>query len=114
MGAYSVDISQTNNPSQTLAVLRRTIFFVSLPFFVLNLMLPVYGKQIGASVVEIGLFFSVLSLVTVLLRPLVGWGLDRFGRRAFFIAGVARYGVSWLRVLCRGLRLHCSGLRRRP
>ena len=94
MDAYSVYTSQINNPSQTLAVLRRTIFFVSLPFFVLNLMLPVYGKQIGASVVEIGLFFSVLSLVTVLLRPLVGWGLDRFGRRAFFIAGVGGYAVT--------------------
>jgi MFS family permease len=57
-------------------------------------MLPVYGKQIGASVVEIGLFFSAFSLVTVLLRPLVGWALDRFGRRRFFHAGLAGYAVA--------------------
>jgi hypothetical protein len=44
-----------------------------MPFFMLGLLLPVYGKQIGASVVEIGLYFSVFSLVTVLLRPLAGW-----------------------------------------
>lgn len=31
---------------------------------------------------EIGLFFSAFSLVTVLLRPLVGWVVDRFGRNA--------------------------------
>ncbi|MBM4460332.1 MAG: MFS transporter [Chloroflexi bacterium] len=57
-----------------------------MPFFILGLMLPVYGKQIGASVVEIGLFFSAFSLVTVLLRPLVGWGLDH--------AAVARAALS--------------------
>jgi MFS transporter, DHA1 family, multidrug resistance protein len=73
----------------TLAVLRRAIFLISMPFFILGLMLPVYGKEIGASVVEIGLFFSAFSLVTVVLRTLVGWGLDRFGRRGFFLAGLA-------------------------
>ena len=43
---------------------------------------------------EIGLFFSAFSLVTVLLRPLVGWALDRFGRRRFFLAGLAGYAVA--------------------
>jgi MFS family permease len=83
-------------PSQTLNTLRRAIFLISLPFFILGLMLPVYGREIGASVVEIGLFFSAFSFVTVLLRPLVGWGLDRFGRRAFFLAGLAGYAVTML------------------
>jgi MFS transporter, DHA1 family, multidrug resistance protein len=96
MDAYTVATNRAISSSQTLATLRRTIFFVSLPFFILNLMLPVYGKQIGASVVEIGLFFSVFSLVTVLLRPLIGWGLDRFGRRVFFIAGVGGYAVTMI------------------
>jgi MFS family permease len=84
------------NSARTLAVLRRAVFMVSMPFFILGLMLPVYGKEIGASVVEIGLFFSAFSFVTVLLRPLVGWGLDRFGRRGFFIAGLAGYAVAML------------------
>jgi len=70
------------------------IFLISMPFFILGLLLPIYGKEIGASVVEIGLFFSAFSLMTVLLRPLVGWGLDRFGRRNFFLAGAAGYAVT--------------------
>ena len=64
----------------TLQTLRRSVWLVSLPFFILGLLLPIYGREIGASVVEIGLFFAVFSLMTVLLRPFVGWGLDRFGR----------------------------------
>ena len=86
---------QTNADS-TLAVLRRTIFLISMPFFILGLMLPVYGKEIGASAVEIGLFFSVFSLMTVLVRPLVGWGLDRFGRRGFFLAGLGGYALTMI------------------
>jgi DHA1 family multidrug resistance protein-like MFS transporter len=82
------------NPNTIFSTLRRTIFYISMPFFILGLMLPVYGKQIGASVVEIGLFFSAFSVMTVLLRPLVGWGLDRFGRRGFFLAGVAGYAIT--------------------
>jgi hypothetical protein len=33
------------------------VFLVSMPFFMLSLLLPVHGKEIGASVVEIGLFY---------------------------------------------------------
>jgi MFS family permease len=83
-----------SNLQSSLSTLRRSIFLISMPFFILGLLLPVYGKEIGASVVEIGLFFSAFSLMTVILRPLVGWGLDRFGRRNFFLAGAAGYAVT--------------------
>jgi MFS family permease len=87
--AATGQLANSTDSSRTPGVLRRAIFLVSMPFFILGLMLPVYGKQIGASVVEIGLFFSAFSLVMVLLRPLVGWALDHFGRRRFFLAGLA-------------------------
>jgi MFS family permease len=60
----------------------------------LGFILPVYGREIGANAVQIGLFFSVFSLMMVLLRPLVGAGLDRYGRRPFALAGLAGYAVS--------------------
>src|SRR5512139_1454772 len=79
-----------------LRTLRRSVWLVSLPFFVLGLLLPIYGREIGASVVEIGLFFAVFSFMTVLLRPAVGWGLDRFGRRPFYLLGLAGYALTWV------------------
>ncbi|HSJ56798.1 MAG TPA: MFS transporter [Anaerolineae bacterium] len=79
-----------------LVALNRSLFFVSWPFFILYLLLPVYGRDVGASVVEIGLFFSAFSLMTVLMRPLIGWALDRFGRRPFLIAGLAGYAATWV------------------
>jgi MFS family permease len=82
------------SPTSILSNLRRTIFFISMPFFMLGLLLPLYGKQIGASVVEIGLFFSAFSLMTVILRPVVGWALDRYGRRGFYLAGLSGYTLT--------------------
>jgi MFS family permease len=80
--------------STALRTLRRSVFYVSLPFFILSLLLPVYGREVGADVVEIGLFFSVFSFMTVLLRPLVGWALDRYGRRRFLLLGLAGYAMT--------------------
>lgn len=72
------------------------LLLVSLPFGILNFVLPIYGRSVGASAVEIGVLFSAFSLMMVVLRPLVGAGLDRFGRRWFFIAGLAAYGCSMI------------------
>jgi DHA1 family multidrug resistance protein-like MFS transporter len=77
-----------------LATLGRAIFMISLPFGILSFVLPIYGKEIGADAVQIGMFFSAFSLMTVLLRPVVGAGLDRYGRRPFLLAGLLGYAVT--------------------
>ncbi len=79
-----------------LRTLRQSIWWISLPFFILSLLLPLYGRDIGASVVEIGLFFSAFSLMTVLLRPLVGRGIDRYGRKPFYLLGIGSYTLTWI------------------
>ncbi|MFZ5917011.1 MAG: MFS transporter [Chloroflexota bacterium] len=79
---------------KTLATLRRAILLISLPFGILHFALPIYGQEIGANAVEIGLFFSAFSLMTVLLRPVVGAALDRYGRRPFFLAGLIGYAAT--------------------
>jgi DHA1 family multidrug resistance protein-like MFS transporter len=77
-----------------LGTLRQAILMISLPFGVLHFVLPIYGREIGADAVQIGLFFSAFSLMTVLLRPVVGAGLDRYGRRPFLVTGLAGYAVT--------------------
>jgi len=56
--------------------------------------LPIYGKILGASALAIGGLFSIFTLITVVLRPFVGWGLDRFGRRGFVVTALATNAVS--------------------
>jgi len=53
------------------SILQRPILLGSLAFGILGFVLPIYGKQLGASALEIGGLFSAFSIMTVLLRPLV-------------------------------------------
>ena len=78
----------------TLATLRTSIFLLSQPFFMLGMLLPIYGKDMGANALEIGVIFSAFSVMTILLRPVVGWALDRFGRRPFYVAGMLGYALT--------------------
>jgi MFS transporter, DHA1 family, multidrug resistance protein len=74
--------------------LRTSIFFVSLPFGILMFALPLVGREMGASALQIGGLFSIFALMLVVIRPFVGHGLDRFGRRPFLIAGLLGYALA--------------------
>ena len=71
------------------AVLKLPIMLGSLPLTMLAFLLPLYAKQLGASALSIGGLFAVAQAVMVLCRPVIGWGIDRLGRRRFCLAGLA-------------------------
>lgn len=85
-----LEMKHTFSPS----ILQRPILLGSLAFGILGFLLPIYGKQLGATALEIGGLFSAFSIMTVLLRPLVGWALDRFGRKRFFVAALLGYAAA--------------------
>lgn len=76
---------------KTITNLWWAVFWISFPFGVLNFLLPIYGREIGASAMEIGGFFSAFSLVPAIIRPFLGKALDRWGRRPFLIVGLSGY-----------------------
>ncbi len=78
----------------TLKSLWKAIFWVSFPFGILSFVLPIYGKDLGASALEIGGFFSALSVVPVIVRPFLGRALDRWGRRPFLLVGLLSHAVA--------------------
>lgn len=79
---------------RALRNLWRAIFWVSFPFGILSFVLPVYGRELGASAVEIGGMFSAFALVPVVVRPFLGRALDRWGRRPFLLLGLLGYAVA--------------------
>jgi DHA1 family multidrug resistance protein-like MFS transporter len=81
----------SSHGTRTLSALWRAVFLVSFPFGILAFVLPIYGRQLGASALEVGAFFSAFSIVPVVVRPLLGRALDRWGRRPFLLAGLAGY-----------------------
>ncbi|HIG42837.1 MAG: MFS transporter [bacterium] len=77
-------------------VLHKPFFLVAFPVFFLSFLLPIYGKILGASAMEIGGLFTVFTVSLIVIRPLVGVGLDRYGRRWFLISALLVYAATSL------------------
>ena len=74
-----------------LIVLRRCLFIVSMPMFYISFALPVQSRALGASAVEIGGLFSLFTFSILLIRPVIGFGIDYLGRRLFFLLALQLY-----------------------
>lgn len=70
------------------------VFLGSLAFVLINFLLPVYTRQLGADAVTIGGMYTAFVLSLLVFRPLVGMALDRFGRRWFFTAAFLFYALA--------------------
>src|SRR5919199_3256969 len=68
--------------------LKLPVMLGSLPLTMLPFLLPLYAKQFGATALGIGGLFAVAQGVTVLCRPVIGWGVDRWGRRGVCLVGL--------------------------
>lgn len=86
-----------SSSTQNGATFRRlywAVFLVAFPLGILAFVLPIYGRELGASALEVGAFFSAFSIVPVVVRPFLGRALDRWGRRPFLLLGLAGYAAS--------------------
>ena len=79
----------------SLTWLRRSLFLVSMPIFFINFSLPVQAKALGANATEIGWLIGLFSFTLLFMRPLVGFGMDRFGRRPFFLGALFLYAFTY-------------------
>ena len=66
------------------AALANFLFFSNISCFFL---LPLHIQALGGSEAEIGLIMGIYSAAAIVLQPLVGGWVDRFGRRPFQVAG---------------------------
>lgn len=81
-------------PNPPFQALKRSLFLWSLPFTFIYFWLPIVSKDLGANALGIGGLFSVFTLATLVLRPLVGRAVDRFGRKPFLVIALLIYAVS--------------------
>ncbi len=65
-----------------------------MPLFFITFAIPVQAKQLGGTAVEIGALFSLFTVSLLLLRPIVGLSLDRFGRKPFVVVALGIYAIA--------------------
>jgi MFS family permease len=69
-------------------------FAFSSVFFILIPTIPIYLSRMGTTEVGIGVLIGVLSVASLILRPLVGRGLLRIPEKKFMVAGTLLYTFS--------------------
>jgi MFS transporter, DHA1 family, multidrug resistance protein len=89
-----VAAAEMQQSASILRSLRLSLFLASLPFGMLLFGLPLIARELGASALMIGGLLAVYALIIVAVQPVVGYGLDRFGRRPFLIVGLLGYAFS--------------------
>ena len=66
--------------SNTLIVFMVAMVFANIASEMYMTMLPLYLKHLGASVMQVGIFFTVSQIVPLILQVLGGWVSDSIGR----------------------------------
>ena len=83
--------SQTQSSPHQMAVV-----LASAPFVFLSFSLPVYASDLGLGAVQLGMMYTAFTGTMLVLRPVIGWCLDRFGRRWFFTVAFVFYVAAML------------------
>ncbi|MBC7316915.1 MAG: MFS transporter, partial [Chloroflexi bacterium] len=79
---------------QAMVTLPFLIFIAVLGVGIVIPVLPIYATAFGATGLEIGLVFSLLSLSRMLGVILIGGIADRYGKKGFIILGLIIYLIS--------------------
>jgi len=78
---------QSIDARQQLSQLQTVIRLASLATSVLVIALPIYSSNFNASGLEKGLLFAIPAFMTAIARPIIGKGIDRYGRKPFLVLG---------------------------
>lgn len=74
--------------TRPFAIIMAINFMLFLSFNMLNPSLPIYFQEIGISETMTGVCISIFTVGSIIVRPLAGGVLDRFGRRTVFFASM--------------------------
>ncbi len=63
-------------------------------FHILIPTIPIYLSRLGSTEVEIGILIGALGISSLILRPIVGKKLSKFGEKKFMLAGALLFTAT--------------------
>lgn len=93
------------------AVLFITVFASMLGLSIIQPILPIYARDIGATGLWLGIIVSAFSLSKLLFMPLIGRISDRKGRKSVICIGLLSYSVISLLYIWSQTAIGLSGIR---
>ncbi|NJM42602.1 MAG: MFS transporter, partial [Anaerolineae bacterium] len=82
------------NARSQLVLMQRVITLACFAVTMLNSALPLYGASVGVEGLDVGIIWAIGALMTALPRPIIGHGIDKFGRKRFLLVGIAMMAIS--------------------
>jgi MFS family permease len=72
----------------TIAAIVLEGFLTRLGFGMIGFALPLYALSIGMSIAEVGFLYALRSIVTLVIKPVMGEFADRLGRKRILVGAV--------------------------
>jgi MFS transporter, DHA1 family, tetracycline resistance protein len=94
----------------SLLVIFLAVFIDLIGFGIVMPILPLYGKQFGASGIEVGVIFAAFSAMQFFFSPIWGRLSDRIGRRPVMLISLAGSAVAYAMFALASLSSGRSGL----
>ncbi|MEY8415129.1 MFS transporter [Tissierella praeacuta] len=73
--------------------LKKSLYFISFPLSFIGFIFPIYASSIGANIIQIGYLYSIFSIVSIIIRPIVGNLIDKRGRKIGVLIGTILYSL---------------------
>lgn len=104
-------MTTTTVPRMAVLALLGEGFFSRLSFGLISLALPLYARQLGLSLTQIGFLVSLSAVISLVGRPLMGRVADRFGLRRTLLTGIGLRSLVTLLFAAGWLPWHLFGVR---
>lgn len=73
--------------------LGKIVYFISFPLSFISFIFPIYAASVGADAMDIAYLYSIFSIVSIIMRPMVGNLIDKKGRKSGVLIGVFLYTI---------------------
>jgi len=78
-----------SNPNKYLIIVNIEAFFARLGFGLITFTLPFFALSLGMSYAEIGILVALRLVIAILLKPWMGYAVDKFGKRTIYLLSIS-------------------------